>query len=147
MRDEAPGIDELGWAASALGASPGCDSRLRSDQLRCCGNPSWTSVGRLHRHADRTATFKLRARQCRIKYDGISECSETNLETMKRASLPCSGQNAQKLDRQGSCLILLQRSGSRLPVPDLESRQMAGDVAGIKCGAGKRADGVGCACR
>ena len=45
---------------------PGDDFGVRSDQLRCCGNPSRTSVSRHLRRADRTAPFKLRAtRHCR----------------------------------------------------------------------------------
>jgi hypothetical protein len=96
MRDEAPAINERGWAATEIGPARcrACDFRLRSDQLRCCGNPSWTSVGRLHRRADRTATFKLRARRCQEKYIGISKCSENDLETMKHASLLKSRQVA-----------------------------------------------------
>jgi hypothetical protein len=96
MRDEAPDINEWGWAAreNRLGMPPGCDSRLRSDQLRCCGNPSWTSVGRLHRRADRTATFKLRARRVKKEYLDISVCSGDYLETMKLASLLCRRQSA-----------------------------------------------------
>jgi hypothetical protein len=84
----------MGRVGNRLGTPPGCDSGLRSGQLRCCGNPSWTSVGRLHRQTDRTATFKLRASQGRKEYLGISMCSESDLETMKRASLLCSGQIA-----------------------------------------------------
>jgi hypothetical protein len=51
-------------------------------------------VGRLHRRADRTATFKLRARRCQEKYIGISKRSENDLETMKHVSLLKSGQIA-----------------------------------------------------
>jgi hypothetical protein len=51
-------------------------------------------VGRLHRRADRTAAFKLRARRHQEKYIGISKCSENDLETMKHASLLKSRQVA-----------------------------------------------------
>jgi hypothetical protein len=67
---------------------PGDDFGMRSDQLRCCGNPSWTSVSRLQRRADRTATYKLRASRAQKEYLGISSCSEDDLETMKPSSLP-----------------------------------------------------------
>src|SRR5437879_1963497 len=44
---------------------PGDDFAMRSDQLRCCGNPSWTLVGRHLWRADCTAPFKLHARGLR----------------------------------------------------------------------------------
>jgi hypothetical protein len=98
VRDEAPaatrgGINEWELTAGEFGSAlPGCHSVRRSDQLRCCGSPSWTSVSRLQRRADRNATYKLRATRVQTEYLAISSCSETKLEAAKPASKLCREQ-------------------------------------------------------
>jgi hypothetical protein len=66
----------------------------RSDQLRCCGNPSWTWASRHLRQLAALHHSSCVPKWIRIKYCGISNDSETQLETMKQASLLLCGQIA-----------------------------------------------------
>jgi hypothetical protein len=113
MRDEAPaatrgGVNEVG--CDRLENRLGLVGRAwieRSDQLRCCGNPSLDVGQQASTTTGRTATYKLRATPSHKKYCFISISSEPSLEIMKLVSLLLVKQIAQKLGDTNKCPIFL----------------------------------------